>query len=130
MGVLHAWDARRAAAWARGDADALARLYLPGSRAGASDVALLRRYAGRGLLVRDLQMQVLSARVLVTRPRRLVLEVVDRLAGGSAVTIGAGTAARHLPADAPTVHRLVLRRPGGGQWLMAAVSGATRSGGR
>lgn len=130
MGVLHAWDARRAAAWARGDVDALARLYLPGSRAGASDVALLRRYADRGLIVRDLRMQVLSARVLVTQPHRLVLEVVDRLAGGTAVTTdGAAAAARRLPVDAPTVHRLVLRRPGG-QWLMAAVSDAPGSGGR
>lgn len=127
--VLHAWDARRAAAWAGGDARALSRLYVPGSPAGAADVALLRRYAARGLLVSELRMQVLSARVLVTRPRRLELEVTDRLARAVAVRADDATAARPLPVDGPTTRRLVLRRHGS-EWLMAAVSAVGASGRR
>jgi hypothetical protein len=123
VGVLHGWDDRRADAWGRGDATALSRIYTAGSAAGAADVRLLRRYAARGLVVRDLRMQLLRARVLVVRPGRIELEVVDRLAGATAVGAGGGTLARRLPADRPTTRRLVLRREHG-QWLMASVSRA------
>ncbi|MDP3894593.1 hypothetical protein, partial [Nocardioides sp.] len=34
VALLHAWDRRRAAAWAAGDAAALRALYVPGSIAG------------------------------------------------------------------------------------------------
>jgi hypothetical protein len=120
VGVLHAWDARRAAAWASGDATALSGLYTQGSSAGKSDVGLLRRYQARGLVVRNLRMQVLRARVLVARPGRLVLEVTDRLAAATAVRVGEETVGRPLPADRPTTRRLVLRRDSG-VWRMARV---------
>jgi len=122
LAVLHVWDAQRAAAWAAGDTDALARLYVPGSSAGAADLAPLRRYAARGLVVRGMRMQVLGARVLVARPRRLVLEITDRLAAAIAVRRGDPEAARRLPVDAARTRRLELRRIRG-HWLMAVVSG-------
>jgi hypothetical protein len=121
LAVLHAWDEQRAAAWSAGDAVALARLYTPRSSARAADVALLRRYAVRGLVVRGMRMQVLRARVLATRPRRLELEVTDRLAAAVAVRRGDPAAARWLPTDAATTRHLVLRRIRG-HWLMAEVS--------
>jgi hypothetical protein len=121
VGVLHAWDARRAAAWAAGDRTALSRLYTPGSSAGAADLSLLDRYLARGLVVRDLRMQVLRARVLVSRPGRLVLEVTDRLAAATAARADAEDVGRTLPADRPTTRRLVLRRDAG-DWRMARVS--------
>jgi hypothetical protein len=127
--VLHAWDRRRASAWAAGDPVALATLYVPASSAGAADVALLRRYAARGLVVRDLRMQVLRARVLVTRPRRVTLEVTDRLAGARAVRVDRTDAARRLPADTASTRILELRRVGG-RWLMARVSSSPSAGGR
>ena len=40
--VLADWDARRADAWATGDAVALSGLYVPSSVAGRRDVAMLR----------------------------------------------------------------------------------------
>ncbi|MGY2874496.1 hypothetical protein ACVW00_001686 [Marmoricola sp. URHA0025 HA25] len=129
VGVLHAWDERRAAAWAGGDPAALARLYTTGSAAGLADVRLLGRYAGRGLLVPDLRMQLLRARVLVARPRRLELEVTDRVALATAVRADDHTVARRLPTDAPTTRRLVLRREHG-RWLMDSVSVRVPSGGR
>jgi hypothetical protein len=123
LAVLHAWDVRRAEAWATGDPGALGRLYTERSRAGAADVALLRRYAARGLVVRDLRMQVLRTRVLVARPRLLELEVTDRLAGATAVRVGDPGAARRLPADAASTRVLVLRRPAD-RWVLARVSAA------
>jgi hypothetical protein len=123
LAVLHAWDERRAAAWSTGDAAALARLYTPGSPARAADVALLRRYAARGLVVRGMRTQVLRARVLAARPRRLELEVTDRLAAAVAVRRGEPTTARRLPTDVATTRHLVLRRVRG-QWLMAEVYAA------
>ena len=121
LAVLHAWDRRRGDAWAAGDAAALARLYTERSAAGAADVALLRRYAARGLVVRDLRMQLLRARVLVVRPRLLQLEVTDRLAGGRAARRSEPGTARTLPADAASTTVLTLRRIGD-RWLMARVS--------
>ena len=123
LAVLRSWDDRRAAAWAAGDADGLARLYTAGSAAGAADVALLRRYTARGLVVRAMRMQLLRVQVLTSRPRVLVLEITDRLA--SAVAYAASTDARTLPRDAATTHRLVLRRVGG-VWRMARVSTVDR----
>lgn len=116
LAVLEDWDRRRADAWADADPGALARLYVAGSSAGASDVALLRRYRARGYAVRDMRMQVLAARVLVLRPRLVRVEVTDRLASATAT----GATERVLPTDAATTRVLVLRRVGE-QWLMARV---------
>jgi hypothetical protein len=84
------------------------------SRAGRRDAALLRRYVERGLVVRDLRMQVLSLRVLRASADLLRLDVVDRVAGGD-------VAGARLPADAATRHVLELRLVEGA-WRMAAVS--------
>jgi hypothetical protein len=119
LGVLRGWDARRAAAWATGDPALLARLYTRGSTAGAADLDLLRRYRARGLVVRDMRMQLLRVRVLTSRPRLVVLEVTDRLA--FAVAFAPPSRARPLPRDVATAHEVVLRRVGG-EWRMARVS--------
>ncbi|MGZ6792311.1 MAG: hypothetical protein ACXVFV_05115 [Mycobacteriales bacterium] len=105
LAVLHAWDARRAAAWADGDTAALRSLYVAGSRSGAADVAMLRRWRARGVRARGLQMQVLAAEVRAATPHRLVLVVTDRLVGAYAVAAGERVA---LPRDTPTRHRVVL----------------------
>jgi hypothetical protein len=84
-------------------------------------VALLRRYTERGLVVQGLGMQVLRARVLVSRPRRLELEVTDRLAGAVAARAGDPQSARRLPAGAASTRVLVLRRPAD-RWVMVRVS--------
>lgn len=128
LAVLHAWDARRADAWAAGDPVALARLYTDRSAAGRADIALLQRYAARGLVVRDLRIQVLRARVLTSRPGRVALEVTDRLSSAVAVRAGDGHASRRLPVDSATTRLLVLRRVDG-RWLMARVSAVPPSGG-
>lgn len=124
VAVLRAWDRRRAAVWADGDAAALRRLYVAGSPAGAADVALLRSYAARGLVVHGLSMQLLAVRVVVDRPARLELEVTDRLVGATAVR-SSDYRTFALPADAATTRVLVLRRADG-RWLMARASSPRR----
>lgn len=113
--VLAAWDERRSAAWARGDAGALADLYAPRSSSGAADVRLLRAYARRGLRVEGLATQVLGLRVLERSSRRLVLVVTDRVVGGAAV---GGPAPVALPADRASTRRVVLTRDRG-RWVVA-----------
>jgi hypothetical protein len=122
--VLHAWDADRAAAYARGDRAALRGLYAPGSRAGVRDLRVLQAYVERGLVVRGLRTQVLSLRVLTRSRNRLTLEVTDRLVGGRVVV---GSARRDggvgLPRDAPTTRVVVLRHQAG-EWRVRSVQAA------
>ena len=118
--ALHVWDARRAAAYARGDAAALRRLYLPGSGAGARDVRVLEAYADRGLVVRGLRTQVLALEVRGSGPDRVRLEVTDRTVGARAV--GGGVRAV-LPRDAPST-RVVVLRALAGEWRVASVRDA------
>ena len=109
-GVLAAWDEQRAAAWASGDVDGLARLYVDGSRTGAADVRLLRHYRSRGLTVEGLTTQVLALEVVDHTPARLVVVVTDRVVGGRAV---GGRSPVALPADRASTRRVVLTREGG-----------------
>jgi hypothetical protein len=113
--VLAAWDAERSAAWAAGDVGALRSLYTDGSVAGERDVAMLRQWLDRDLVVTGLQMQVLSLEEVSRSDDRWVLTVVDR-------AVGARSDGRPLPRDEPTTHRLVLRLVDG-EWLMSSVAG-------
>lgn len=114
--VLATWDARRSAAWAGGDVAGLQRLYADGSRTGAADVRLLRRYRDRGLRVEGLTTQVLALDVVGRTPRRLVLLVTDRVAGGAAV---GGATPVPLPSDRASTRRVVLVREPGEDWVVA-----------
>lgn len=118
VAVLHAWDRRRGAAWAAQDPAALRRLYLPGSRAGERDVALLSRYVARRVEVPDLRMQVWRAQVLVQQPDRVVVRVAERLATTRVRWAGAVV---HLPQDRLQVRVVELRRTRSG-WRVASVS--------
>lgn len=113
--MLERWDARRAAAWAAGDVDRLRSLYAAGSRTGGADVRLLRHYLARGLRVEGLATQVLALDVVQDSPRRLVLDVTDRVVGGAAV---GGARPVALPADRASTRRVVLVRSGE-QWVVA-----------
>ena len=115
--VLAAWDERRSAAWAEGDAGALERLYADGSGAGAADVRLLRDYRRRGLRVEGMATQVLGLRVAARSPGRLELVVTDRVVGAEAVGSGAPVS---LPVDRPSTRRVVLVREGA-RWVVAEV---------
>lgn len=123
--VLAGWDARRARAWRDGDVRALRHLYVPGSRAGARDAAMLRQWSGRGLRVRTLEMSLEQVWVLAAVPGELHLIVRDRVERVVAEADPRSAdhvapASYELPRDAPTVRSLVLRRGPDG-WLMARV---------
>ncbi|MBD3926077.1 hypothetical protein IEZ26_15745 [Nocardioides cavernae] len=115
--VLAAWDERRSAAWAEGDARALGRLYADGSGAGAADVRLLRDYGRRGLRVEGMVTQVLALRVAARSPGRLELVVTDRVVGAEAVGSGASVS---LPVERPSTRRVALVREGA-RWVVAEV---------
>ena len=118
--VLRRWDRRRAEAYAAGDRDALRRLYLPGSRAGAADLAVLEAYARRGLRVQGMRMQVLEMLVLVETPTAVRVRVTERLTGAVAVDrLGGRTA---LPRDEASTREVELRRSRPeGAWRVAEV---------
>lgn len=118
LGVLRAWDARRAAAWRAKDPAVLRALYVPGSSALAGDLALLRAYADRGLVVRRLEAQVFAAQVLHRSPRVLRLRVHDR----TSATVRGGSGQESVRVSDPAQRILELRRIGAA-WRMASVSG-------
>ena len=62
-----------------------------------------------------LTTQVLALDVVARAPRRLVLDVTDRVVSGSAV---GGPTPIALPADRASTRRVVLVRPGR-RWLVA-----------
>lgn len=113
--VLREWDVRRAQAWATGDVEALGSLYTDEAEAGLTDRAMLRRWVDRGLVVESLQTQVRGATVVTRSPRRLVIVVTDRIAGGYAVR-GARRVA--LPRDRWSTRRVTLKRVES-HWLVA-----------
>lgn len=116
--VLHAWDRRRARAYRSADEAALRALYVGGSRAGAADVRLLRRYERRGYRVHGMRMQVLAVQVVSHTENRWRLRVTDRLVG--AVAIGHDERVE-LPRDRASTRVVTLRRSTGSPWRMASV---------
>jgi hypothetical protein len=122
--MLSGWDELRAEAFASGDAAALAALYAPGSVSGRRDVALLRAYADRGLLVRGMRMQLLACEVTFVGPRRVRMEVTDRLQGAVAVRRAArDPTGIRLPADRAS-RRVVTFVRRADAWVVAEVSAA------
>jgi hypothetical protein len=117
VAVLLSWDRRRAAAWARDDADALRSLYVGGSSTGRRDIAMLTAYHRRGLRVTTMLRQVLAVRVRTSEPRALSLLVTDRLVEGRVTGHGERLV---LPRSRPATHRIVLRRAATG-WRVAEV---------
>ena len=116
--VLHAWDDRRARAWAGGDPAALRDLYTAGSPAGRADRAMLRSWQERGLRVEGLRTQLISLVVRGWSQGRLAVVVTERLAGG--VAVGAGVRLP-LPRDAVSTRTVVLRRVAG-EWRVRSVT--------
>jgi hypothetical protein len=115
--MLAAWDAERAAVWAAGDVRRLRSLYAPGSVAGERDVAMLRRWLDRGLVVTGLHTQVLALDEVSRTRDRWVLAVTDRVVGG--VAVGHDTR-RALPGDTASTRTLTLRKAGD-RWLVESV---------
>lgn len=121
--VLRGWDSRRADAYARGDAAALRRLYVPGSLLAERDVAVLRRYRARGLHVTGLRQQVVSVEVRAAGSRVVSMTVVERLAGHAQADATAAGTSWGLPASGFERRVLRFERAGGGWRLSRARAG-------
>lgn len=117
LGLLHAWDRRRAAAWATGDARALRSLYVEGAAAGVRDLAMLRSWSERGLTVAPLEVQVLAGRVVARGRGRVTFVVTERLARAEA---RAGADTWLLPRGREATRRVTLWRVDG-RWRVASV---------
>lgn len=122
LAVLRDWDRERAEAWAVGDVSRLRALYLPGSAAGARDVAMLRAWRARGLRVEGMRTQVVDVELRRRSARRIVLVVTDRLVAAEAVRRDGRR--RALPRDSASTRWLRFHLVGG-RWLL----GAAREGG-
>jgi hypothetical protein len=116
--TLTALDGLRAKAFARLDAALLDAVYRSGSAPWRSDRALLASYRQRDIRVDGLRIEI--QRVQVERPGRdtVVLRVVDRFAGATAIdSAGRRTA---LPAGQPTT-RLITLIGSGEHWQISGI---------
>jgi hypothetical protein len=124
LGVLHAWDRRRSAAWAAGDPAALSLLYTRRSQTGARDVRRLERWRERGLRVVGLRQQVAALRLRRRSPGMLCLVVTDRTVEGVASGPARHTA---LPRSAWSTHRITLRHVHGAWRVVEVVTVKSRA---
>lgn len=115
--VLRAWDKKRAAAYAAGDAQALRQLYLPLSKSGANDQRVLKQYIARGLHIEEMETQILGVEILAHTSDSLVLVVTDRLA--SAIVVGKDLR-EELPRDGANTRQIELKRVDA-RWLVGEV---------
>lgn len=118
LSLLHAWDARRASAYASGSIARLHDLYVPGSEAGAADSHLLASYRSRGFRVVGMRTQVLALTVLQRRADRWTLRVTDRLHRAVAVRAGRRVP---LPRDRASIRVLTLVRSADRRWRVSTV---------
>ena len=118
LATLTALDARRAQAFARLDPAALDAVYQRGSRPWSADRALLASYQERRVRVHGLRIQVRSVEVEQPDGDAVVLRVVDRFAGATAVD----AAGRRITLPAgPVTTRLITVTGGAGQWRISSI---------
>jgi len=118
LATLTALDARRAQAFARLDPAALDAVYKRGSRPWSADRALLASYQERRVRVHGLQIQVRSVEVEQPYGDAVVLRVVDRFAGATAVD----AAGRRITLPAgPVTTRLITMTGGAGHWRISSI---------
>jgi hypothetical protein len=85
--------------------------------AGRRDVAMLRAWTARELVVRGMRTQLVAVQELAHTRATWTLQVTDRLVGGLAVGPGVR---RPLPRDGATTRTVELRRVSG-DWRVSAV---------
>lgn len=121
--VLRTLDRHRARAWDAGEPGRLRRVYVPDSPALRRDQRMLRAYVERGLTVRGVRTTYQRVRVHERGPRRVVLDVLDRLRGRPVARDTAGHQ-RRLPRDRPDRHLVELQKVDG-RWRIATITTIT-----
>ncbi|MDX6273623.1 MAG: eukaryotic-like serine/threonine-protein kinase [Frankiales bacterium] len=120
--VVDGLDQVRDDAFTAGDPDELEAAYLQGSGAMATESARLRALLDQRLVVRGLELQLVSVRPLSVADQRVVLEVTDRLAAYDLLD-AAGHLVAHRPARTARTWRLELAAHGTA-WRIASVAPA------
>lgn len=116
--ALAGLDLQRSLAWSSSSIEAVEALYVDPT-AGAADVAALRQWTDRGLVLESAMLVIGSCTAVTESPDRVRLDVVDRLAPTWAVdTFGLATS---LPVDTWSGRHVVLQRVDG-VWRYAEVS--------
>lgn len=115
--LLGGLDVARAQAFVADDETRLGDVYAD-VRAARADIEVLRAYRERGLRLEGMLLFRESCRVTDRSPKRVTLDVVDRL-GSTSVRAENGQH-QHLPRDRPTRRTVVLERVGD-VWRVAAV---------
>lgn len=123
LSVLREWDALRSEAYAAADVTALSGLYADGSAAGANDIAMLRRYAARGLRVTGIRTQILAADVREFSETVVRLKVTDRMVGARAVGRSESV---DLPRDRASTRTISFVRRHG-SWVVDEVRASATS---
>ena len=115
--VLGGLDATRSQSFVSADPDLLNEVYVDATTARA-DIDVFRSYRERGLRLEGMRMVRESCRVTRRLPRRVTLDVVDRLGPTS---VGSNDGRRfNLPRDRPSRHTVVLELTGQA-WRVASV---------
>jgi hypothetical protein len=121
--VLRRLDQRRSAAFARGDVEALDRIYVSGSAALRRDAATLGALVRRGLTASRLRMDVRAAVLRSTTGGRVVLEVVDRMPAYDLVDRAARVVGTQPGrGDRTWTVTLVAEAGARGEWRIAAIT--------
>jgi hypothetical protein len=118
--VMAKFDATRDAAFAVGNAGALMRVYLPGTRALTIETASVRALASRHVHARGLHLQLVSVRVGRRTPNAVTLDVVDRLPAYDIVDANRRVVT-HNPGRGPRKWQVELKRADGG-WRISRIA--------
>lgn len=116
--ALTGFDTIRAQALVLGAPELLASVYPSGSELLEQDRALLAAYESRGVDIESVDLTVLTVRILREEPRRVRLQVIDKVAS-TRVLLPDGTR-RQLPHDRAT-RRTVELTFAGGSWRISSV---------
>jgi hypothetical protein len=118
--VLKALDVQRSSAFRRVDDSALDAVYVRGSVPWKADKKLLATYRKQRLRIEGLTMEIRSLVIELDDTNRAVLQVVDRLASGTAID-DAGRRTT-LPPGKPTPRRITLEAHTPGTWRIAEIT--------
>jgi hypothetical protein len=118
--VMKTLDQQRASAFSKGDPVGLDSVYVRGSLPWKADTQLLATYRNQHLRIEGLTMEIRSVVIESEETDHAVIQVVDRLAAGTAVDQkGRRTS---FPPGKATPRRITLRAKTPGDWRISEIT--------